>query len=104
MIPKKSFKDRLLDARLAMSVRERRTVEQSELDREVRVTPQAWSAWEAGAEPDYERLPLIAAALGTTVGWLVAGEGHPQRVGRRASPTADELVERAGAKRKLKDA
>lgn len=60
-----------------MSVRERRTVSQSELARLVGVTPQAWSAWEAGSEPDYERLPLIAKVLGTTVGLLLEGTGLP---------------------------
>lgn len=74
---RKLFKDRLLDARLAMSMRERRTVSQSELARLVGVTPQAWSAWEAGAEPDYGRLPLIAKVLDTTVGALLDGTGLP---------------------------
>lgn len=83
---KKSFKDRLLDARLALSVRERRTVGQSELARLVGVTPQAWSAWEQGAEPDYERLPLIAKALGTTVAELIEGES--------GLPIVDEATEK----------
>ena len=73
-ISKKSFKDRLLDARLAMSVRERRTVGQAELARLVGVTPQAWSLWEQGTEPDYERLPRIAEVLGTTVAQLMGEE------------------------------
>lgn len=70
-ISKKAFKDRLLDARLAMSVRERRTVGQAELARLVGVTPQAWSLWEQGTEPDYARLPRIAEVLGTTVAQLM---------------------------------
>ena len=80
-ISAKAFKDRLFDARLAMSARERRTVSQSELARAVGVTPQAWSAWEAGMEPDYDRLPLIAKVLGTTVAALMEGTGLPLEQG-----------------------
>jgi transcriptional regulator with XRE-family HTH domain len=86
-ISKKAFKDRLLDARLAMSVRERRTVGQAELARLVGVTPQAWSLWEQGTEPDYERLPRIAEVLGTTVAQLMQDDpaAHVPIEGKRRS-------------------
>jgi len=92
-ISAKAFKDRLLDARLALSVRERRTVGQSELARLVGVTPQAWSAWEAGAEPDYDRLPLIAKVLETTVAALIEGES--------GLPIMDEATEKPPPKSPL---
>ena len=76
-MPKRAFKDRLFQARQAKGMREGRTVEQTELAKAVGVSPQSWSNWEDGVEPNYERLPLIARALGTTVGWLVAEEGSP---------------------------
>lgn len=76
----------MLEARLAMSMREGRSVEQTELAKLVGVTPQSWSNWEMGGEPNYDKLPLIARTLGTTVGWLVAGEGEPPGTSRLSKP------------------
>ena len=101
-ISQKAFKDRLLDARLAMSVRERRTVTQSELARVVGVTPQAWSAWEQGAEPDYDRLPRIAEVLGTTVAQLMGEE--KALAGVSIEEGGEEAVERPTRRRKRKGA
>lgn len=77
-IPKRAFKDRLLQARQAKGMREGRVVEQSELAQLVGVSPQMWSLYEAGtAKPSFDKLIAIGAAVGASVGWLVAEEGNP---------------------------
>jgi transcriptional regulator with XRE-family HTH domain len=83
---RQAFGARVLQARLEMAARLRRTVTQEEIGEAMGVTGAAVSAWEAGlAMPPAAKIPRLAAILGVRAGWLAWGE-EPMRYGQPEEP------------------
>lgn len=104
-----SIRERFFLARTTLSIREGRTVTQTELARRVGITPQSWSAYESGeSEPSFDLAALIVRALGVTGGWLFFNEGdgpsavptYPPPADVIQAPHAARAKPGAGARRK----
>lgn len=70
------FGDRVLQARLDMAARLRRTVSQVEVGKAMGVTGVAVGSWEKNEKvPDLETIQRLARFLGVSPGYLAFGEG-----------------------------